>query len=71
MILLLSFYRLSKDKKNNKMINDYFKLKELKIYDNIVANNIIYIKITSKKIIMIQKYIFKMKKEKKRNPRGT
>ena len=53
------------------MINDYFKLKELKINDNIVANNIIYVKITSKKIIMIQKYIFKMKKEKKRNPRGT
>ena len=42
MVLLLSFYCLSKDKKNNKMINDYFKLKELKIYDNFVANNIIY-----------------------------
>ena len=42
MILLLSFYRLSKDKKNNKMVNGYFKLKELKIYHNFVANNIIY-----------------------------
>ena len=40
------------------MINDYFKLKELKIYDNFVANNIIYVKITSKKNINDSKIYF-------------